>query len=64
MTTLREGVRKAVRQDPSFGSSGDEYASDFTIDVVCNALEATGAPAYMRVAADLRGEWVEGGGGE
>lgn len=53
--TLREKVRQAVRQDPSFGSAGEDYTSDVTIDAICNALDATGAPAYIRVADDLRG---------
>lgn len=53
--TLREKVRQAVRQDPGFGSAGEDYTSDLTIDSICAALDATGAPAYIRVADDLRG---------
>lgn len=54
MTTLREKVRDVLY----------EYADDRSdwsdsIDAIADLLEATGAPAYMRVATDLRGEWVD-----
>lgn len=60
-TTLREEVRAALERNNGFGALGDDYACDLTMDIIATALEATGAPAYIRVAKDLRGEWVEGG---
>lgn len=50
MTTLREDVAREIF-DGSFSPSLR------VIGRIADLLEATGAPAYMRVAKDLRGEW-------
>lgn len=50
--TLREDAQRAVA-----GAIYDGWSEDTVLDAIAALLEATGAPAYMRVAADLRGEW-------
>lgn len=46
--TLREKVLEALSVIPGIGDLK-------ALDAICNALDATGAPAYIRVADDLRG---------
>lgn len=55
MTTLRRAVMGLVR---NYETGFDDPAD--TANAIADILEATGAPAYIRVAKDLRGEWVEG----
>jgi hypothetical protein len=50
--TLREKVRTAV--DDALDVS--IYDPDIVIAAIASILEDTGAPAHMRVAAELRGE--------
>lgn len=53
--TLREDVVVALQEYPL-----SERQSVAALYDIAALLEATGAPAYIRVAKDLRGEWVEG----
>ena len=60
--TLREkvlGVLNYIMADPCELPDGDEI-----IEKVADLLSATGAPAYIRVADDLRGEDIFNGEGE
>lgn len=67
--TLREDVLEACRDaaiaedvDGELCFLGAATAEGLVSDIA-DLLEATGAPAYIRVAKDLRGEWVEGENG-
>lgn len=54
--TLREKVLAAVYEHAE-DIAGRSIVLDEPafIDAICNTLDATGAPAYIRVADDLRG---------
>lgn len=60
--TLREKVRATLQ--PVYKEGYTFLTLDNVIDRIADLLSATGAPAYIRVADDLRGEWVEGECGE
>lgn len=59
--TLRE---KAIELVELYGSEWGRIDGAYIVNAISDLLDATGAPAYCRVAADLRGEWVEGERGE
>lgn len=61
--TLREEVEMAIWDCLNIRDhKGLTGSTTQAIDRVADILDRTGAPAYIRVAKDLRGEWVEGGG--
>lgn len=53
-TTLREKVLDDVYAIIS--PEGDRHDAELAVDRIASILEDTGAPAHMRVAAELRGE--------
>lgn len=57
--TLREKVIEAVFERLGNIELGEDYGTSDLISIIADLLDATGAPDYCRVAADLRGEWVE-----
>lgn len=56
MTTLREDVLQLFHGFREGGPSGP-YSAEDGANRIAALLESTGAPAYCRVATDLRGEW-------
>lgn len=57
--TLREKVQNVLIE-----IMRDDVNSEAPLNAIFSLLAATGAPAYCRVAQDLRGDWVEGEDGE
>lgn len=54
--TLREKVLDCIAR------LDDPFTAQQIADQLASLLAATGAPAYIRVAQDLRGEWEPGVG--
>lgn len=53
--TLREKVREFIKDRAIGCCSPDDRDADDIISDIASLLAATGAPAYIRVADDLRG---------
>lgn len=54
--TLREKVRDVLYD---FQDADRGIVTEDVLHRIADLLSATGAPAYIRVADDLRGEWVD-----
>lgn len=52
--TLREKITESIED-----LGMDRERACIATSRIASILDATGAPAYCRVASDLRGEWVD-----